>query len=155
VIFQADFDVLAIGGHVRPHCQPNDRETILMLPLLVPRLGPNRTSGLAVGGESRVWVEGKPALFDATFEHEEAVPTPPDTAEPGMDYGEELRHFYMAQGMPDKVAGIPKALQKWAGKEEKMMRALREKYHAGWKSERVALRLLLRRSVLKATRSEL
>mmetsp|Transcript_72708 Transcript_72708/g.224574 ORF Transcript_72708/g.224574 Transcript_72708/m.224574 type:complete len:482 (+) Transcript_72708:50-1495(+) len=150
VVLQADFDVLGPGGRVRAHCHANDRETYLVLPLLTPRLGPNRTSTLLVGGERRAWVEGRPELFDASFEHEEAVPAPADSGAPGVDYSEELRRFYVAGGMPEKAAGVPEALVKWSGQEEKMMRKVREKYTPGWRGERVALRLLLRSSILKA-----
>mmetsp|Transcript_59401 Transcript_59401/g.173796 ORF Transcript_59401/g.173796 Transcript_59401/m.173796 type:complete len:412 (+) Transcript_59401:188-1423(+) len=154
VILQADFDVLGPGGYIRPHCHANDQETYLMLPLLAPRQGPNKTSALNVGGERRSWVEGRPALFDASFEHEEAMPVPADSPASGVDYSEELQRFYAAQGMPDKLSGIQEALAKWEGKEEKMMRKVREKYLPGWHGERVALRLLLRSSILKAVAAQ-
>mmetsp|Transcript_55603 Transcript_55603/g.129448 ORF Transcript_55603/g.129448 Transcript_55603/m.129448 type:complete len:142 (+) Transcript_55603:486-911(+) len=128
----------------------NDRETYLMLPLLAPRLGPNKTSALLVGGQTHAWKEGQVTLFDATFEHEEAFPVPGDSATPGVDYAEELRLFYTTQGMLAKLQGIGEALAKWGGQEEKMMRKLREKYLPGWRGERVVLRLLLRSSALKA-----
>lgn len=154
VILRADFDVLEPHGHVRPHCHKNDRESTVLLPLLVPRLGPEEMPQISVGGERRPLVERQVMLFDGTFETEEEAP---GLAEKGVgsghDYGEELRRYYSENGLDDKVAAIPDILAKWAGKEEKMMREVRKKYLQVWKGERVALRLIVRNSVLKAPAS--
>lgn len=153
VVLQADFDVLEPGGIIRPHCHTTDRETYLMLPLLLPRLGPNQTSSLSVGGEVHPWSEGEAAFYDASFEHEEQLPLLVDALDSTEhDYAAELRDYYTQHGMPDKVKDIPDILAKWHGKEEKMMRKVHEKYHSGWKGERVALRLLLRSSVFNSAR---
>eukprot|EP00971_Amphidinium_carterae_P062378 1234544-Amphidinium_carterae.1 len=90
-------------------------------------------------------------VADATFEQEEAIPLLPNMPEAGHDYAEELRLFYQEQGLEGKAQTIPEILAKWTGNEEKMMRKLREKYLEGWKGERVALRLVVTSSVLKAS----
>lgn len=44
------------------------------------------------------------------------------------DYREELISFYKRYGLEDKLDGVDAALDKWKGREEKMMNALYKKY---------------------------
>jgi hypothetical protein len=45
-----------------------------------------------------------------------------------IDWREEIKRFYIAIGMPEKIAGISTILATWAGKEEEMLLSLMEKY---------------------------
>jgi hypothetical protein len=45
-----------------------------------------------------------------------------------IDWKDEMKRFYMAIGMPEKIAGIPTILNTWAGKEEQMLASLMDKY---------------------------
>jgi len=45
-----------------------------------------------------------------------------------IDWREELKRFYIAIGMPEKIAGISTILSTWAGREEEMISSLMEKY---------------------------
>jgi hypothetical protein len=45
-----------------------------------------------------------------------------------IDWREEMKRFYIAIGMPEKIAGINTILSTWAGKEEEMLSSLMEKY---------------------------
>ena len=45
-------------------------------------------------------------------------------------YKDELTSFYNTYGMTDKMDGVDAALDKWKGREEKMMDALYKKYDA-------------------------
>ena len=47
---------------------------------------------------------------------------------PPRDYRQELIDFYTKYDMEDKIDGVDAALEKWKGKEYKMMLALRKKY---------------------------
>jgi len=150
VILQADFDILEPSAHIRAHCHTNDWETYLFLPLLTSRTD-QRPAGLRVGNSTlESYVEGRPLLFDAAYEHEEVAGSLIDAGVIGHNYSEELRLYYTNNGLIDKVDSIPDILSKWLGKEEKMMRELRKKYFQGWGGERVMLRLLIRSSILKS-----
>lgn len=46
------------------------------------------------------------------------------------EYRNELVDFYTRYGMTDKLEGVDAALDKWKGREEKMMSALYKKYDA-------------------------
>lgn len=52
----------------------------------------------------------------------------PGTANKNIDWREEMKRFYIAIGMPEKIAGISTILSTWAGKEEQMLASLMEKY---------------------------
>lgn len=54
-------------------------------------------------------------------------PTPGSTNKV-IDWREEMKRFYIAIGMPEKIAGISTILNTWAGKEEQMLASLMEKY---------------------------
>lgn len=45
-----------------------------------------------------------------------------------IDWREEMKRFYIAIGMPEKIAGISTILSTWAGREEEMISSLMEKY---------------------------
>ena len=45
-----------------------------------------------------------------------------------IDWKEEMKRFYIAIGLPEKIAGISTILNTWAGKEEQMLASLMEKY---------------------------
>eukprot|EP00746_Dinoflagellata_sp_MGD_P162443 gnl/MRDRNA2_/MRDRNA2_90002_c0_seq1.p1 gnl/MRDRNA2_/MRDRNA2_90002_c0~~gnl/MRDRNA2_/MRDRNA2_90002_c0_seq1.p1 ORF type:complete len:125 (+),score=39.73 gnl/MRDRNA2_/MRDRNA2_90002_c0_seq1:99-473(+) len=47
---------------------------------------------------------------------------------PAHDYKQDLIDFYTKYGLEDKIDGVDAALEKWKGKEYKMMLALRKKY---------------------------
>ena len=61
----AGFSWLAAGAHIKPHRGYTDSVLRCHLPLLVPG-----DCALRVGGETRVWQEGRCLIFDDTVEHE-------------------------------------------------------------------------------------
>ena len=52
----------------------------------------------------------------------------PGSSNKAIDWREEMKRFYIAIGMPEKIAGISTILSTWAGKEEEMLANLMEKY---------------------------
>jgi aspartate beta-hydroxylase len=59
------FSVLTPGTHILPHHGDTNTRVVVHLPLIVPP-----GCALNVGGELHEWHEGKPVVFDDTFEHE-------------------------------------------------------------------------------------
>jgi aspartyl/asparaginyl beta-hydroxylase (cupin superfamily) len=59
------FSVLKPGAHLRPHTGGVNLVLTVHLPLVVPE-----GCGLRVGGETRVWEEGRLFVFDDSFIHE-------------------------------------------------------------------------------------
>lgn len=59
------FSVLTPGTHILPHRGVTNTRLVTHLPLIVPE-----NCALTVGGEQRVWQEGRCFTFDDTFEHE-------------------------------------------------------------------------------------
>ena len=55
---------------------------------------------------------------------------PMSSAHKTIDWREEMKRFYVAIGLPEKIAGINTILNTWAGKEEQMISSLMEKYRA-------------------------
>ena len=55
---------------------------------------------------------------------------PPSSAHKTIDWREEMKRFYVAIGLPEKIAGINTILNTWAGKEEQMLSSLMEKYRS-------------------------
>ena len=47
---------------------------------------------------------------------------------PASEWRAELESFYKANGLDDKLAGVDAAMEKWKGREDKMMNAVRRKY---------------------------
>ncbi|CAE8631554.1 unnamed protein product, partial [Polarella glacialis] len=153
-ILRADFDVLEPGAKVRPHCHPTNQELLLDLCLRAPRQG---VSLVRSGKEERSWAAGAIQVLDPSYEHQElnqGKSGQTDSGMPDVDYSLELRHFYEEQGkLDEKSSEIPSILEKWKGREEKMIRELRKKY-SGDRGERILLRLLIRHPGLKPTRTK-
>jgi hypothetical protein len=59
------FSLLRPGAHIRPHHGLLNTRLICHLPLIAPP-----GCRLRVGGEERIWEEGKALVFDDSFEHE-------------------------------------------------------------------------------------
>jgi aspartyl/asparaginyl beta-hydroxylase (cupin superfamily) len=59
------FSILKAGKTIPPHTGVTNIRTIVHLPLIVPD-----DCGFRVGGETRLWREGKAFAFDDTIEHE-------------------------------------------------------------------------------------
>lgn len=55
---------------------------------------------------------------------------PPSASHKSIDWREEMKRFYVAIGLPEKIAGINTILSTWAGKEEQMLASLMEKYRS-------------------------
>jgi len=73
-------------------------------------ISPKANGGGAAGGGNNKW--------------------PPSASVKTIDWREEMKRFYIAIGMPEKIAGINTILSTWAGKEEQMIASLMEKYRA-------------------------
>lgn len=64
----AFFSTLAPGASIAPHHGPSNIRLRVHLPLSVPPGGAD-AAALTVAGEARAWVEGRPLVFDDTYEH--------------------------------------------------------------------------------------
>jgi len=53
---------------------------------------------------------------------------PPPPRKSREEWYQTVEEFYTRYGLTDKLDGIEAVLDKWAGREEKMMRALKKKY---------------------------
>eukprot|EP00928_Gymnodinium_smaydae_P064262 TRINITY_DN47653_c0_g1_i1.p1 TRINITY_DN47653_c0_g1~~TRINITY_DN47653_c0_g1_i1.p1 ORF type:complete len:443 (+),score=79.44 TRINITY_DN47653_c0_g1_i1:56-1384(+) len=149
-ILRADLEVLEAGASIRPHCHTSNAELFIDICLQAPRVGasfvhaPSAQPGETE--EQRSWSTGEIRVLDPSFEHGERNKGKlgGDAGQVGVDYREELRLFYSEQGnLAEKEKELDHILEKWSGREEKMIRELRKKY-LGDRGERVLLRLLVR-----------